>query len=119
MDLLEERRPALEPISSGIISLRENASPLHLPIHLAARQRYGLRLLSRSATVYLPDYSGLPNKSNLCLCQFTGQRIRSGHLKRITDKCGPREMNNLCRFAEHILINLSRTLSRYIYVVAR
>jgi len=32
-------------ISSGIISLRENASPVHLSIHLAARPRYGLRLL--------------------------------------------------------------------------
>ena len=32
-------------ISSGIISLRENASPVHLSIHLVARLRYGLRLL--------------------------------------------------------------------------
>lgn len=64
---------------------------------------------SRTATVYLPDYFELPNKSNLCLCQFTGWRIiRSSHLKQITDKCRPREMNNLCRFTERILINLSR-----------
>lgn len=32
-------------ISSGIITLRENASPVHLSTHLAARLRYGLRLL--------------------------------------------------------------------------